>query len=440
MIQRESQIGMKRSRQTCAGRNEPAAGRSALLVSRFAPVLACLLLLSGCANLADWIPDLDGGEGRFTTPVPPGQGGAAPVPPGPPSHEVRAVQSDLAELGYDPGPIDGAMGPRTEAAIREYQKSAGMEVDGMVTERLIASLAAAVRPENTIWAGLGALDADLESEPVHVENADIPPLYNVGDAYIWSDGQVETVARVAGNKLFWQADDGKRYTADSNFLIPPSSWTGPAGSGEAYARVDTRASWPLKSGTPLVFQVSSGGEYREWQCNIDRSERVSVPAGRFDVIALACERNPAPAGEWVRREWLYAPAVRHYVARIDILAGGGRRRIDLVGIRPGAEDWPPAARAGLDRAIQDTLANLPDGEHGQWSSTVVTEEFEIRPGPIRNNRGGGRCRRFDLTARSAENSRTYPALACTWSVGKKWRIPGDADERPNGLSLVNSAG
>ncbi len=440
MLQRESLFGMKRSRQTCADRNGPAARRSALqpaLFRRFAPVVACLLLLSGCANPPDWIPEW--AEGKLAIFVPSGE--TEPIPVGPPRDEVLTIQSDLAKLGYDPGPVDGMMGPRTETAIREYQKAAGMEVDGLVTERLIASLAAAAQSERTMRTGKGAaLEASLGSGVILVENAGILPLYNVGDAYIWSNGQVETVARVAGNKLFWRGDDGTRYTADRNFLIPPASWAGPSGSGEAYARVDTRASWPLKAGTPLVFDVDNGGNLQKWMCSIDRSERVSVPAGRFDVVALACERNPAPAGEWVRREWLYAPAVRHYVARIDILAGGGRRRMELVGIRPGAEDWPPAARAGLDRAIQDTLANLPDGEHGQWSSTVVKEEFEIRPGPIRNSRGGGRCRRFDLTARSAENSRTYPALACTWSVGKKWRIPGDADDGSNGLSRVNSAG
>jgi len=33
---------------------------------------------------------------------------------------VREVQEDLVAAGYDPGPIDGIMGPRTKAAIRKY--------------------------------------------------------------------------------------------------------------------------------------------------------------------------------------------------------------------------------------------------------------------------------------------------------------------------------
>ena len=33
---------------------------------------------------------------------------------------VREVQQALAAAGYNPGPIDGVMGPRTKAALRKY--------------------------------------------------------------------------------------------------------------------------------------------------------------------------------------------------------------------------------------------------------------------------------------------------------------------------------
>jgi hypothetical protein len=36
-----------------------------------------------------------------------------------PEH-VRELQQSLAKAGYDPGPIDGIMGPRTKAALRKY--------------------------------------------------------------------------------------------------------------------------------------------------------------------------------------------------------------------------------------------------------------------------------------------------------------------------------
>ena len=50
------------------------------------------------------------------------------------------VQSRLAARGYDPGPIDGKVGPQTRSAIRAYQQDRGMVVDGQVTPSLVSSL------------------------------------------------------------------------------------------------------------------------------------------------------------------------------------------------------------------------------------------------------------------------------------------------------------
>ena len=74
-------------------------------------------------------------------------GEAAGEPPGPPNAErIRAVQRALARLGYDPGPFDGTIGPRTRAAIRAFQAASGLAADGKLTpelEREIRSAAAA---------------------------------------------------------------------------------------------------------------------------------------------------------------------------------------------------------------------------------------------------------------------------------------------------------
>jgi peptidoglycan hydrolase-like protein with peptidoglycan-binding domain len=53
---------------------------------------------------------------------------------------VRSIQKSLAALGYDPGPADGAMGPRTSAAIREFQADYGLPVTGQASGELELSL------------------------------------------------------------------------------------------------------------------------------------------------------------------------------------------------------------------------------------------------------------------------------------------------------------
>ena len=49
---------------------------------------------------------------------------------------VREVQRALTGLGYEPGPIDGLMGPRTRAAVRAYQEASGLTADGTLTPEL----------------------------------------------------------------------------------------------------------------------------------------------------------------------------------------------------------------------------------------------------------------------------------------------------------------
>lgn len=381
--------------------------------SRLSLALTGLLLLSGCGGLQEWFPGWVGDGKSATGPVDTSSG----------EHwhsQVRTIQADLTELGYDPGPVDGMAGPATEQAIKAYQEDAGLEADGRITRQLTKHLAAAVGREVTQEPKAGS---DIGA--VQVDNAGLPPEYDAGDTYIWSNGRVETVVRAAGNKLFWQTNDGVRFTADRNFLIPPSSWTGPRGTGEADALLEAPAPWPLTEDSPLIFTVDESGGLAGWLCEAVGTERVSVPAGHFNAVVLACERDPAPPGEWVRRIWFYAPAVRHYVARTDTMADGSQISEKLVGIRPGAEDWPPAVRAGLRRAIQDALRDLAAGKKSLWTSTVVEEEFEIRPGPVRKT-PDGRCRVFKLTARGTQNARAYPALACTVGNSGRWKIPGDA--------------
>lgn len=48
-----------------------------------------------------------------------------------PPEQVRRLQRKLKALGYDPGPVDGRLGPATRRAIRRFQKDSGLEVTGL---------------------------------------------------------------------------------------------------------------------------------------------------------------------------------------------------------------------------------------------------------------------------------------------------------------------
>lgn len=48
---------------------------------------------------------------------------------------VRDVQRALKNAGFDPGPADGRVGNRTIDAIKRFQRSAGLKVDGIVGQQ-----------------------------------------------------------------------------------------------------------------------------------------------------------------------------------------------------------------------------------------------------------------------------------------------------------------
>jgi localization factor PodJL len=64
--------------------------------------------------------------------APPSPGPAAPAQPARPltRAQITDLQWQLAVHGYDPGPADGVVGPRTRSAIRRYQADADLAVDG----------------------------------------------------------------------------------------------------------------------------------------------------------------------------------------------------------------------------------------------------------------------------------------------------------------------
>jgi Putative peptidoglycan binding domain len=57
------------------------------------------------------------------------------------TRQIAELQSRLAALGYDPGPADGRVGRRTEAAVRTFERDARMPVSGRIDDRLLAILA-----------------------------------------------------------------------------------------------------------------------------------------------------------------------------------------------------------------------------------------------------------------------------------------------------------
>jgi peptidoglycan hydrolase-like protein with peptidoglycan-binding domain len=71
-------------------------------------------------------------------------GSVAPAPqtpkPAAVDNTVKSVQHVLADLGYDPGPADVAMGASTKTAIEAFQKDRKIAQDGRITPSLLREI------------------------------------------------------------------------------------------------------------------------------------------------------------------------------------------------------------------------------------------------------------------------------------------------------------
>jgi peptidoglycan hydrolase-like protein with peptidoglycan-binding domain len=54
--------------------------------------------------------------------------------------EVEYLQRQLQAAGFDPGPVDGFFSPRTKAALMAFQRSKGLEVNGITGPRTWSAL------------------------------------------------------------------------------------------------------------------------------------------------------------------------------------------------------------------------------------------------------------------------------------------------------------
>jgi murein DD-endopeptidase MepM/ murein hydrolase activator NlpD len=69
------------------------------------------------------------------------------------SHHVRALQLELAWHGFPSGPVDGRYGPRVKAAVRRFQRSVGLPIDGIADAATRRALAGPRRrsPIPLVW-------------------------------------------------------------------------------------------------------------------------------------------------------------------------------------------------------------------------------------------------------------------------------------------------
>jgi len=413
--------------------------RGATLAQGAAAWAVCALLLGGCES----VKEIDLGFWPFDTDQASEDNGAAAdggaeTVTAPASGEVALdlalitkVQTKLTELGYQPGPVDGLIGPKTRAALRRYQMVEGLPVDGRITQPVLVRLtgeSAAVEPAPSGDAtGVPKAAAGVALGP--------PPTYEAGSRYVYADGEVRIVLSVEGEQVSWQSNQNGHAVARNNFLIPSLSWDSAETSGKRSLDKGAGDLWPREGGQEIAFATRALVEYKTrpddgsqlsetWHCRVGGAKQLTVSAGTFQTREITCDGLSEPDGISRRRTWHYAPEIGHYVLYEE--TGGSesaQRRSELLAVVPSTVDWPPVARAGLGWALEHALETAASGEQTTWTSSAVDVDVSIKPGPTLSVGEHETCRTFVQTWSQPGSRRIYPGLSCRESAGH-WLIPG----------------
>jgi peptidoglycan hydrolase-like protein with peptidoglycan-binding domain len=106
---------------------------------------------------------------RRIEPVAPPVATKSAVPPGPrpPGDVINDIQRELARRGYYDGVPDGLYGPKTDAAIRDFEQAAALKPSTEPNEALLQSIVRApaklVRPTIAVTAGARPTQASSDS-------------------------------------------------------------------------------------------------------------------------------------------------------------------------------------------------------------------------------------------------------------------------------------
>lgn len=129
---------------------------------------------------------------------------------GPPSEDVEAWQTDLNAVGCYAGPVDGALGSQTQAAIEAFQAAKGLEVDGVLGPQTEEALQDAVAGGETVCSSAGDEGSGDEATAALSSSGYGPVEFVIGSCSSSGESDIELQAEVNNMTLLVDASEADR--------------------------------------------------------------------------------------------------------------------------------------------------------------------------------------------------------------------------------------
>ena len=299
------------------------------------------------------------------------------------ARQVRVLQRMLRAEGWQPGPVDGLFGRRTERAVTGFQGAAGLNADGIVGPRTARALDAAGRRPLALGAGYGqpAGSPRVRALQARLRHAGLDPGPVDGVFGPRTEDAVKRLQRSGG-----VAATGVAGEATRRLLVKDRSDT--AASKPVQARPSVGPDLPLaaaKETRPLgsidELEQTSGGE--RGQVLLIGAVVAFALAGLIGLLllarpiaqdALAAGRSRIPAVKKLR-----GPVKLRGLVAAHLVGSSGPPAAVWVPREEPAKPAPTASSQGLGQDAPRT-ATLPDGVRALGYVSVSDKESFDDPG------------------------------------------------------------
>ncbi len=271
------------------------------------------------------------------------------------------------------------------------------------------------------------------------------PRYRPGTTFIYSNGSWEKVVAADTENVTWENHRGYVSSGRADIIYRRTKWQTRAAKGArefvpAKFLLEESASslWPLKVGNEISFYEKGRWQPKGkleniystyWQCMVEGTEKVSVPAGEFDTWKVSCSRFVSPEKAHLgkvreMKTYYYAPELEHWVIEIkDYRYRKPTRRRELVAVLPGLQDIEPVVDlAALNRSFQKALESNTSGTPLVWQSKKAGVSSTVTPRKTFKLKNGTYCRRYEQEIKTPSLQDVYYGVACRDAQGV-WATP-----------------
>jgi len=251
------------------------------------------------------------------------------------------------------------------------------------------------------------------------------PNYQVGEYFSYDDGTIFVATAVSNEQVTWRYNNGAVSTGYRNFILPALTWTSANRQSKGTSTAPVDLLWPLSVGNQGQYdsqqvnsrndQIESMELLRKWDCAVEGTKKVGVPAGTFDTYVVACKRYSSTSNSWRgTRRYYYAPDLGHYVIREDTFRSRPDHTRKLVAYGFNSTFLPEQDQINLNRILQKTLSNNPDGIAGTWNSEPGDVAAMLIPVSSYTGQNGTECRDYNsvysVKGRIRKNARSVCRL------------------------------